>query len=587
VSLFDDGRILFTYDAAQLTSTALSGISPGGTQTLPALDNFASPPPDMETAPIADLFSTTMRVDDLGAIQAFYAAHPGNDVYDFVYFMTDFDFDLGDAFAFYLPIRNDEQGIGQTVFDNDPDGTLGSFKIQGELNLGNIVDAYPDLPTTRFLDSNHTYSVIAQEQGHRWLADIAYPGAPLLLLGRDNEHWSFFFNTESNVSSAAARRSSSMEGNVWRNNGDGSFTSTGLIDGYSRLDQYIMGLRAAGDVPDSFALVNLTNTAGATRATGPTPNVTITGQAFPVTIGAILSANGARLPGVASAQENFRTALVLLTQPGAQPAQKTLDKITRLRLGWESYFAQATDYLATLNTGLSNPATSRVVAAASAASFGITLAPGEITALFGAGLATDTATASSQPLPTSLANTQVFVNGAPAALFFVSPGQINFEVPPDVTATTSQPSVSSASAFVEVISDGQLTRAGVFQIAPTVPAIFTLTQNGSGPAAALDAFTGAGAPFSATQADGQPNILSLFGTGLGADVTDVSGNVSGSVQVTIDGVPATVPYAGNAPGFSGLNQLNIVLPAGITSGAHTVLASRNGITANPVTIAIQ
>ena len=54
-------------------------------------------------------------------------------------------------------------------------------------------------------------------------------------------------NTESNVSSVAARRSSSMEGNVWCDNGDGSFTSVSLIDGYSRLDQYLMGLRLARD----------------------------------------------------------------------------------------------------------------------------------------------------------------------------------------------------------------------------------------------------------------------------------------------------------------------------------------------------
>ena len=58
---------------------------------------------------------------------------------------------------------------------------------------------------------------MGQEQGHRWLAYVKYSGAdPNLLLGRDNQHWSFFFNIESTLSTPAARRASAMEGNVWR-----------------------------------------------------------------------------------------------------------------------------------------------------------------------------------------------------------------------------------------------------------------------------------------------------------------------------------------------------------------------------------
>ncbi|HMY72337.1 MAG TPA: hypothetical protein PLQ88_10940, partial [Blastocatellia bacterium] len=144
-----------------------------------------------------------------------------------------------------------------------------------------------------------------------------------------------------------------------------------------------------------------------------------------------------------------------------------------------------------------------------------------------------------------------------------------------------------ATALIEVFSNGQLIRAGAFQIAPAVPGIFTLNAGGSGAAAAVDAFTGAAGPFNAKQTNGQPNILAVFGTGLGADVTDADGNAAGSVQATIDGAAATVNYAGRAPGLTGLNQFNIVLPANITSGTHTLIVSRNGIVGNPVTIAIR
>jgi uncharacterized protein (TIGR03437 family) len=348
-----------------------------------------------------------------------------------------------------------------------------------------------------------------------------------------------------------------------------------------------MGLRS-NDAPPTFVIANPTGTT-ATRESNPRPNATVTGVKQNVTIGEILTSNGERMPNFTNAPKNFRAAVVLITRQGTQPSAATLDKITLYRLGWESYFAQSTDFLASINTGLAdqNITTSRVIAAASAASFKSTLAQGELAALFGlaGGLANGTATASSQPLPTVLAGAQVRVNGVFAPLLFASPNQINFQVPRDTVATTGFPSaVQSSTALVEVLKDGQLIRAGAFQIAPVVPAIFSI---GAGNAAAIDAFTGALQPFNAKQANGQPNIISVYGTGVGADATDVDGNLNASVQALIDGAPATVNYAGRAPGFSGLNQLNIVFPANIAPAAHTLTISRNGILSNQVTFTVK
>ena len=96
-----------------------------------------------------------------------------------------------------------------------------------------------------------------------------------------------------------------------------------------------------------------------------------------------------------------------------------------------------------------------------------------------------------------------------------------------------------------------------------------------------------GGPFNATRPDGQPNILAFFGTGLGQGATDIDADVNASVEVTIDNIPATVLYAGRAPGFTGLNQLNVVLRAGITPGTHDVRVTRHGVSSNNVTIAIK
>jgi uncharacterized protein (TIGR03437 family) len=347
-----------------------------------------------------------------------------------------------------------------------------------------------------------------------------------------------------------------------------------------------MGLRPSADVLDTFVITNPSGTP-ATRETNPFPNVTVTGGKQTVTINQILQANGPRIPDSTTAPKNFRAAVVLLMQQGAQPSQATIDKVTLYRLAWESYFRQSTDFLGSINTGLADQTTLRAITAASAASFKATLAPGEISSIFGAGLTSGGSEAPiSQPLPMTLAGTQVRINGVLAPLFFASPNQINFQVPATTTATTGS-TVPSSTALVEIISDGQLIRAGAFQIAPIVPAIFTLNQSGAGGATALDPATNTIQPFNAKQANGQPNIISVFGSGLGADATDVDGNVNGSVQAMIDGAPATLNYAGRAPGFTGLNQFNITFPDNITSGSHTLVFSRNGIPSNQVTFTVK
>ena len=594
-TLFANGRIQFTYESAQLTTTALAAITSGNTANLPSLIDLRNPAADAINTPIAEFFTTSSTVNLTDVVRTFYATHPNQDSYDFVYFVSDFDFNLGGgAFAFYRSVSNDASGIGLNVTDGAAlKQVLGSQRIQGMLNLNNLVTAYPALPSERLLNIggvDTALSLFAQEQGHRWLAFPRYPGADqFLLLGRSNGHWNYFLNIESTISGPAARRSSSMEGSVWRENADGTFTTVNLIDGYSRLDQYLMGVRPPTDVPNTFVINNPIGT-NRTRSSNPLPNVTVSGAKQVVTINEALQANGPRTPASPAAPRNFRAAFILFTQRGTNPAPATLAKLKLFRLAWESYFSQATDYRASLNTGLAAQSVSRVIALASAASYEQTIAPGGIVALFGADLTDGTAAAAVQPLPTTLAGVQVRVNGVAAPLFYASPSQINFQIPRTAPATTNNQFtqfIPSGAITVEVVRNGQLTRAGVFQIAPSVPALFTFDQSGTGPAAAVDAFNFNGPPYAATRSNGEPNILAFFASGVGADATDVEGNVAADVRVTIDGNLTAVSYAGRAPGLTGLNQLNVALPAGITSGIHTVVVARNGVPSNAATIAIR
>jgi len=213
-----------------------------------------------------------------------------------------------------------------------------------------------------------------------------------------------------------------------------------------------------------------------------------------------------------------------------------------------------------------------------------------IVAAFGQHLATATQAAPTLPLPTTLAGTQVKVKDSAglerlAPLFFVSPGQVNYQIPAGTAA--------GPAALIVISSDGRVS-TGVTPIAATAPALFSRDQSGSGSAAAVDAFTGADEPFSATRANGEPNIIAFFGTGLGEDATDVEGNVSASVDAKLGtdpasppGIPATVLYAGRAPGFVGLNQINVMLPMGIAPGIYRIFIRRNGVQSNLVTITIR
>jgi uncharacterized protein (TIGR03437 family) len=231
-------------------------------------------------------------------------------------------------------------------------------------------------------------------------------------------------------------------------------------------------------------------------------------------------------------------------------------------------------------TNINEVFTVNTASTVSAASFNDRLAPKAIVGGFGMGLATTTQAAGSQPLPIELGGTTVRITDSAgvtrnAPLYFVSPQQVNYQISPDTAA---------GPAVVYVTSGDGRVSTGAVQILPAAPALFTFSQDGRGAAAALDAFTFAPPPFNATR-NGQPNIIAFFGTGLGADATDVDGNVAANVSVTIDGNPATMQYAGRAPGFTGLNQLNVVLTAGISSGTHNVQIIRNGIASNVVTIA--
>ena len=117
------------------------------------------------------------------------------------------------------------------------------------------------------------------------------------------------------------------------------------------------------------------------------------------------------------------------------------------------------------------------IAITNAASFELgPVAPAAIVSMFGQGLASSTAIATMTPLPTMLSGTTVEVTDSsgvtrPCPLFFVSDGQINFQIPPG-TAT--------GPATITVRRSGRSPLTGQLQVEDVAPGLFTVNQQGNG-----------------------------------------------------------------------------------------------------------
>ena len=212
------------------------------------------------------------------------------------------------------------------------------------------------------------------------------------------------------------------------------------------------------------------------------------------------------------------------------------------------------------------------------------VAPGQIISIFGQNLAGSTALAKTTPLPTTLEGASVTFNGIPAALFYVSPTQINTEVPGSL-----RPGPATM-----VIGNGNATSASqTIQVNPIAPGLFTATATGQGLAAAVwlkvapdgtrteeHTFDNSLQPVPADPSGEDEFYLLLFGTGIRG--------FSGAVTATVGGVEVPVLGAVAQGEFVGLDQVNIgPLPETLAGkGVVTVALTIDRIKANEVTVEI-
>jgi uncharacterized protein (TIGR03437 family) len=212
---------------------------------------------------------------------------------------------------------------------------------------------------------------------------------------------------------------------------------------------------------------------------------------------------------------------------------------------------------------------------AAAKVFPLAVAPGQFVAIYGDMLAAQTAQAPAPPYPAQLSDAQVLINSVAVPVQFVSPSQINIVVP------------DAASGLVKLtVQNGSGSHTVNVLVEPAVPAIFTQNGSGSGPAAALksadNSLVSAANPLHAGE------YVELFVTGLGA-TTNRGGLDYANRQptVTIAGQDCAIGYAGRAPGFPGLDQINCLTPSGISNTAAPVVVASGARLSNTATLAVQ
>jgi uncharacterized protein (TIGR03437 family) len=335
VRLYPDGRIEYAYSGVGSSAEAVVGIAPGGSRGGTSVVSYleSSTQGQEFSGAVAERFGTTQEIDTVAVAQKFYQNH--EDAYEYlVIFNTLGIADSPSSIASERTVRTHWSGNGDDPVDMG--AWFGSpARLESVINMGPL-SQYPSNLTSpmEFRPTDTPLSVLAHEAGHLFLAFASIPdpsatwGRPML--GAQAAHWSFNFNSEASL----------LEGNRIRDDGPSAtprFWTTGASEGYSPLDQYLMGFRAAEDVPPFHTLFYVKG------SPIPNTNAPATGYRFngtrrDVTMSELIAAVGRRTPDYTIAPRHFRFAFLLVVPAGSQPSASDLAKLNNFRTSFATYY---------------------------------------------------------------------------------------------------------------------------------------------------------------------------------------------------------------------------------------------------------
>ncbi|MBI1356690.1 MAG: hypothetical protein GC160_20310 [Acidobacteria bacterium] len=229
--------------------------------------------------------------------------------------------------------------------------------------------------------------------------------------------------------------------------------------------------------------------------------------------------------------------------------------------------------------------TTKLSGVTDAAAFGPIMPSGGIGTLFGEGFTEETLSASSLPLPTNLGGVTVYVEGVKAGLFFVSPTQINFQIPTEA---------GIGLVDVVVATDEEVSNRMISAALPQVPETFTFPySDGALAPVVIHADGSVVTPDNPAKA-GEILVAFLNGAALNPQPADGEAAAADPLSLTADpaevmvgGSAAETLFSGATPGFVGLIQVNFQMPDPLPAGDRLPLEIHFGeesTTARPLAV---
>ena len=209
---------------------------------------------------------------------------------------------------------------------------------------------------------------------------------------------------------------------------------------------------------------------------------------------------------------------------------------------------------------------------------GAPLAPGTVAQVYGSGLATSSVTPSSIPLSSMVNGTSMLVGGLVAPLYYLSSGQLNIQIPSELTPNQQYATVVGVN--------NQFSLPDTINVVPMLPGVaafgdgHVIAQHNSN-------FALVDANHPATPGE----YVTIYLVGMGATTPSVASGVAAPsseplariaspATVTLGSAPVTIAYAGLTPGAVGLYQITFLVPAVSTAGDVPLAVSQGGISAN-------
>jgi uncharacterized protein (TIGR03437 family) len=213
---------------------------------------------------------------------------------------------------------------------------------------------------------------------------------------------------------------------------------------------------------------------------------------------------------------------------------------------------------------------------------GAPLAPGTVTQVYGDNLADSPDQPTAVPIPTMLKDVQVLIGALSAPLYYVSKGQLVVQIPTELAPKRTY--------SVVVLVGDQYTLPQNIDVTPVAPGTVAFAD---GTLVAQHADFGL-VDASRPAKPGEPLVMYLVGMGATtppvpsgeAAPSDPLAKVQADLEVTVDGQPAQVSFAGLTPGGVGLYQINFTVPQGVKTGKLDVVITEDGVPANVTTLIV-